>query len=333
MNVETLQFDHDVKAHIEIDEFPPNPRTDYDNAGTMVCWHRRYRLGDEHSYQGVGDWLSDLVGELTPQQARPIVDYLLQDDLGVRGDYRRYFKDDPDRDARMDNRVEWIRTYLRYGGGSDLHRVIISRLIGAGWVILPLYLYDHSGITMSTSAERFRACDSAGWDSGMVGFIYIGPEDIEKEGWDAEAAANYLAGEVETYDQYLTGDIYDYRIETPLDFNADSLGGIFGLDYARREARAAGEAMARQFADPNQKPAFGIGLECPMPGDFIRLDGEHHTEVGSDRIKTVDGDNSWFIVSDNRGEEFVITRNPDDDNDLRMGWKLAYPQAWSGMPG
>ena len=38
-----------------------------------------------------------------------------------------------------------------------------------------LYLYDHSGITMSTGSF----CDS--WDSGQVGFIYVTKEDIEKE--------------------------------------------------------------------------------------------------------------------------------------------------------
>ena len=34
-------------------------------------------------------------------------------------------------------------------------------------VILPLYLYDHSGITMNTTGF------SCGWDSGQVGFICI----------------------------------------------------------------------------------------------------------------------------------------------------------------
>ena len=31
---------------IEHDDYPDNPR-DWDNAGEMVCWHRRYNLGDE----------------------------------------------------------------------------------------------------------------------------------------------------------------------------------------------------------------------------------------------------------------------------------------------
>ena len=46
---------------------------------------------------------------------------------------------------------------------------------------LPLYLYDHSGITISTESERFRACDPQGWDWGMLGYIYVTKENVRKE--------------------------------------------------------------------------------------------------------------------------------------------------------
>jgi len=42
-------------------------------------------------------------------------------------------------------------------------------------VVLPLYLYDHSGITMKTTPF------SCQWDSGQVGYIYVTYEDIRKE--------------------------------------------------------------------------------------------------------------------------------------------------------
>ena len=40
-----------------------------------------------------------------------------------------------------------------------------------GMVILPLYLYDHSGITMNTCGF------SCPWDSGQVGWIYASAMD------------------------------------------------------------------------------------------------------------------------------------------------------------
>lgn len=73
-------------------------------------------------------------------------------------------------------------------------------------LILPLYLYDHSGITISTSPF------SCPWDSGRVGFIYATRKAIIEEcGGDApehiEMARQSLLAEVKTYDQFLTGDV------------------------------------------------------------------------------------------------------------------------------
>jgi hypothetical protein len=39
-----------------------NPRGGFDNAGKMVCWHRRYELGDKHNFssnQDFQDWWED----------------------------------------------------------------------------------------------------------------------------------------------------------------------------------------------------------------------------------------------------------------------------------
>lgn len=78
---------------------------------------------------------------------------------------------------------------------------------------LPLYLYDHSGITMSTT--KF----ASSWDSGKVGFIYVTKEKIRKEyNWKHitkkrySEIIKYLQAEVKMYNQYLIGDIYYYRI-------------------------------------------------------------------------------------------------------------------------
>lgn len=58
------------------------------------------------------------------------------------------------------------------------------------------------------------------WDSGCVGFIYISRAKVRKEfGWKRITKAReqqimkYLEGEVETYDQYLTGDVYGFIVE------------------------------------------------------------------------------------------------------------------------
>jgi hypothetical protein len=42
-------------------------------------------------------------------------------------------------------------------------------------IVLPVYMYDHSGITINTTGF------SCGWDSGQVGIIYISRKDAIKE--------------------------------------------------------------------------------------------------------------------------------------------------------
>ena len=103
-------------------------------------------------------------------------------------------------------------------------------------VILPLYLYDHSGITMNTGGF------SCPWDSGQVGYIYVSLEQVRKE-YSAKRVSKklrariekYLTGEVESYDCYLTGDVLGFSIVRNDDdgdeIDVDSCWGYFGSDF------------------------------------------------------------------------------------------------------
>lgn len=156
------------------DEDATNPREDFDNAGTMVCWHKSYTLGDKHSF-------------------------------AIPSDFE-----------------EWAKANKA--------------------LVLPLYLYDHSGITMRTSEFGDP------WDSGQVGYIYILPEKIHEE-WGKgphayKKARICLVGEVETYDMYLRGDVYGYVVEDEEGKSLDSCWGFFGQECAEEEARAAAKSCA-----------------------------------------------------------------------------------------
>lgn len=72
---------------------------------------------------------------------------------------------------------------------------------------LPLYLYDHSGITISTSPFECR------WDSGQIGFIYATEESIKICGRVSnEELRDILISEVRAYDDYLRGNCIGYKI-------------------------------------------------------------------------------------------------------------------------
>lgn len=108
-------------------------------------------------------------------------------------------------------------------------------------IILPLYLYDHSGITISTG--RF-ACP---WDSGQIGWIIVSIERIKKEyGWNIltkkrrEQIERYLRDEVETYDQYLIGDVWGYVIQNEDSGEEyDSCWGFFSEKDCIKQAETA----------------------------------------------------------------------------------------------
>lgn len=110
------------------------------------------------------------------------------------------------------------------------------------YVILPVYIYDHSGITISTG--KF----SCQWDSGQVGFIYYDKQRNEHEGYTPEwlekhhkgksidqVIADMLRAEIKEYDQYLTGDVYGFEIFRPdeditLGSGGESCWGFFGYN-------------------------------------------------------------------------------------------------------
>jgi hypothetical protein len=108
----------------------------------------------------------------------------------------------------------------------------MQRTIESKYITLPLYLYDHSGISMSTSSLGCR------WDSGMVGLIYVSLEDMRKEHNIRKVTKRYrksaialLESEVETYDHFLTGQVYGYSINGKL--CNDSCWGYFGHDHKK----------------------------------------------------------------------------------------------------
>lgn len=166
----------DYQIEIIHDEFATNPRIEWDNLGTMVCFHRRYTLGDiGHGYRA-----SD------------------------------------------------------FNSWDELKQLIIKQVKPA--VILPVYMYDHSGMTISTSPF------SCPWDSGQIGFIYIGRLKVMKE-YNAKRISRklkdrlteYLKAEVEIYDNYLTGSCYGYEI-TKDGETIDSCWGFYGRESARQAA-------------------------------------------------------------------------------------------------
>jgi hypothetical protein len=156
-----------------------NPREDRDNFGTMVCFHKRYALGDKH-------------------------------------------------DLRHSDFTSW-----------DSMQRHLEKEIGA-LIVLPLYLYDHSGLRIKIGGfQGLLPQGHAEFDSGQVGFIYCTSENI-RENWGVkqitkarlEHAEKLLRGEVSEYDDYLCGNCYGYEIteveEKGTDIDKEAVWGFLG---------------------------------------------------------------------------------------------------------
>lgn len=140
-----------LKLNLIPDTDPSDPREDC-NLTKMICFHRRYNLGDKHSYK-----------------------------------------------------------HSNYNSWEEMEADIIKQENVA--IIYPLYLYDHSGITISTTPFGDR------WDSMQIGFIYISKQSIYKEysvkritKKVRELADKVLQAEVKVYDKYIMGEAWGFRI-------------------------------------------------------------------------------------------------------------------------
>lgn len=182
-----------------------SPRSAYEEAATMVCEHRRYNLGDD-------DGREKAIAAVRSSR-----------------DYRDSWEDYEN--PNMLDLSEPNQLWEAIQRCSD----IVSN---------PLYLYDHSGITISMG--RF----SCAWDSGQVGFIfmtkaqildcYMKPATARLTPALKAKALELMEGETKTYDSYLTGDVYGYTI-TKLDSDEeqdDSCWGFYGLEYAIEEGQS-----------------------------------------------------------------------------------------------
>ncbi len=185
------------------------------------------------------------------------------------------FAQDPRVDC--DNLATFVCSHRRYKLGDKLNGLTITEHFKIATlrssVYLPLFLYDHSGITIST---RPFTCP---WDSGQVGFAYIPKEkwleefrygygEKDSRPWQKISAKRrefmkkMIRDEVETYDQYLTGDVWKIQvIELDADGEyerlVDEFDGYYGLKWAEEHAAeiiAEGtiqKYLDSQYADHN----------------------------------------------------------------------------------
>ena len=130
-----------------------------------------------------------------------------------------------------DERVSDAYSRGSYNSWDEMEADIIKQEKVA--VILPLYLYDHSGITIRTTPFSCR------WDSGQIGFVWITKEQAKKDlgikyftKKALQKVTEAIKAEVSLYDDFLTGNVYGYEIVKPdnTDNVLESCWGYYGYE-------------------------------------------------------------------------------------------------------
>lgn len=255
------------RIHIENDENPWNPRMEQDgNIGTMMCWHKNYALGDsdKNDYKDPEDFLQDLLRQKIKEET--ILNYVKNGKAnGIKIKYNRsdcvwelwtsyyIFPLEGIKDAKFQvyseqSELDWLI--------DDIIEVLPKENIWnllekhANIIVLPLFLFDHSGLAISTNSFNDR------WDSGQVGWIYTDKETvlshcnkfqnekgnlikITERNW-MEAAQKLLETEVKIYDSYLQGQVYgavieEYDSDSKEFDEIDSCWGFYSDNYDEEE--------------------------------------------------------------------------------------------------
>jgi len=167
--------------------------------------------------------------------------------------------DDPMNPREWDNLGTILYSSSRYVlGDKEVSVDEIEEITQRDDVIwLPVYAYIHSGVVLNTGGF------SCPWDSGMSGIIYVEKKAAEaawagfEDDYSEDRVRKVLQGEVETFSQYVSGDIYGYVVETATGEHVNSCWGFFGHEGVKEaisDARGAADwevTQAEQIANQN----------------------------------------------------------------------------------
>lgn len=170
--------------------------------------------------------------------------YLVQDSDTMRPDewgddnlflvnYHRSFQVGREKIITENDLKNWYRqNFSDYKDDTEDENGIEKFPLETDYHIFALSCYIHSGVVLSLQQGNWNPFDQQGWDTSHVGAVLVSREE-----WpDADKAQEAAESLVETWNQYLSGDVYGIVKETydkgKTPVNQDSCWGFYGHKYA-----------------------------------------------------------------------------------------------------
>lgn len=321
---QTIKWENEGKLyclHVQVDENPDDPRHEYgDQITTMACWHKRYTLGDYELTKGQEpvDFWHRLVRDNVPESEiiaaacegkLPGIRIVSCENPNLVNVYETYQMRSVFGSSIPSESLEYeeisqdsIAAYIM----DDLSVAHCMTLMEPYAEWLPLWLYDHSGISISCGERRGQYADV--WDSGQVGWIIVLKKDVindlseyvldengnritvehkhegapstwgyltkplTEETW-RKRAVEHMEEDVRIYDQYLTGDIYVYTL-----YSADPVGDDEDPDWTEEDS--CGGFFGSDIRASGMADTVGCGLNKALDsGAYVEDEAERHVSV------------------------------------------------------
>ena len=169
----------------------------------------------------------------------------------------------------------------------DLTAVECQSLLYDTLVSLPIWIYEHSGITISCGDRTYPYNDQ--FDSGHLGWAYCTKKALKNTGVEInesdwrEVAIKNIRATVKIYDQYLTGDVWWYNLmksDAPPEAatnesdweDVDSCGGYYGSDLFASGIADNLSTVGLREAIQNQTYKTGRAKTTYIPQTTFELD-------------------------------------------------------------
>lgn len=132
-------------------------------------------------------------------------------------------------------------------------------------IVLPLYLYDHGGITMrpGTNLMANEPLERTDWDTSLVGIIFAAGDAVTDWLGDVET---WLAAEVSEYARYLEGEVYLLSVQQKV---REATGTTLTYPDGRSEVTAVERDVWLMLPDTTTLTAYGSEGINEMAHDLL----------------------------------------------------------------